>query len=175
MGAAWNRRNPEKMREASRRWAQKNREKSRACSRAWKRANPEKVAAYVATYERPTISREQALGYTHKYRAKHPEQYRAAVRRWALLNPHRRRASKAIRRALERMALPIWADKQRIAEIYEEATARQRETGIAHHVDHIVPLNHPLVCGLHCEENLRVIEGAENLRKGNRFHVAGRE
>lgn len=43
------------------------------------------------------------------------------------------------------------------------------ETGIQHQVDHIVPLRHPLVCGLHCEANLQVIPALDNQRKSNRI------
>lgn len=45
-------------------------------------------------------------------------------------------------------------------------------TGIEHHVDHIHPLVHPLICGLHVPANLQVITGSENVQKSNRFVVA---
>lgn len=158
-------------RERVRKWREKNADRARAASRAWKRANPARVAACAANYERPPTAPDKALEYTHNYRAKHPEQYRAALKRWAEENPHRRRASKALRRALECCARPAWANPQRIAEIYREAELRSRQSGAEHHVDHIVPLNHPKVCGLHCEANLQVLVASENLRKGNRFEV----
>lgn len=41
-------------------------------------------------------------------------------------------------------------------------------TGICYSGDHIVPLLHPMVCGLHCPANLRVLPLAENLRKSNK-------
>lgn len=40
------------------------------------------------------------------------------------------------------------------------------------HVDHIIPLKHDLVCGLHVVANLQIIPGSENLSKNNRFVVA---
>lgn len=44
-----------------------------------------------------------------------------------------------------------------------------RETGIPHQVDHIVPLQSKIVCGLHVEHNLRVITATENARKKNKL------
>lgn len=36
-------------------------------------------------------------------------------------------------------------------------------------LDHIIPLRHPEVCGLHVPWNLRVVKRETNLKKGNRF------
>lgn len=81
----------------------------------------------------------------------------------------KRRAPIAIRRANgwkwqlvhRRRATPKWASKWKIDLVY--AFARLR--GLT--VDHIVPLRHPLVCGLHVEHNLQPLSGAENTAKGN--------
>ena len=44
------------------------------------------------------------------------------------------------------------------------------ETGAkARILDHVIPLKGKNVCGLHVENNLRLIPGIDNLRKGNSF------
>lgn len=68
-----------------------------------------------------------------------------------------------------RRATPRWADRQQIAAVYKEARRLSAETGVPHHVDHIIPLNHPQVCGLHVPANLRAVPAAVNLAKHNSF------
>ena len=77
-----------------------------------------------------------------------------------------------MRRAAKRQAIPLWAkdelDSFIVKELYDLATRRSTDTGVKHHVDHIVPLRSDFVCGLHCAANLRVVTGSENHSKGNR-------
>ncbi len=75
------------------------------------------------------------------------------------------------RRDLLKIVTPKWAKKEDIQAIYEEAKRLTIETGIKHQVDHIIPLKHPLVCGLHVKENLRVITQEENYKKNNKFII----
>ncbi|MHB8730113.1 MAG: hypothetical protein ACYC9K_13945 [Sulfuricaulis sp.] len=76
--------------------------------------------------------------------------------------PEYRRAE-ARRRLLSReRRTPLWADKLKILEFY-----RKRPDGT--HVDHIIPLHHKLVSGLHVEYNLQYLRDTENLRKSNKF------
>ena len=80
-------------------------------------------------------------------------------------NKHRYAMSQANRRASQLMATPVWADMQAISDIYLEAEYMQME------VDHIVPLNHRLVCGLHVPANLQLLTKSENRRKSNTFEA----
>jgi hypothetical protein len=47
--------------------------------------------------------------------------------------------------------------------LFEQAARLARETGVEHHVDHIIPLKHG---GWHHHDNLQVLPGPVNLEKG---------
>jgi len=70
----------------------------------------------------------------------------------------------------KRAKVPAWADRDKMNQIYVEAKRLTEETGIVHEVDHIIPINHPDVCGLHVEGNLQVLPMVENRRKHNDFN-----
>lgn len=78
------------------------------------------------------------------------------------------RSPRERRLALFRLATPRWGDPEKVMAFYRERDRLTRETGVPHEVDHIVPLVSPVVCGLHCEFNLRVVPQKENRSKGNR-------
>lgn len=61
--------------------------------------------------------------------------------------------------------------KQQVAieNIYADASRLSQETGTPYHVDHILPVNHPLICGLHVPCNLQVLVGVDNIKKSNKF------
>lgn len=71
----------------------------------------------------------------------------------------------------KRNATPIWANMVSIKAFYDHARLMSDLTGIPHEVDHIIPLQHKLVCGLHCETNLRVVTKEVNRIKNNFFKV----
>ena len=75
------------------------------------------------------------------------------------------------RRKKRDKSLPPWADKKAIRAIYFEARRLTASTGVKYEVDHIIPSNHPLVCGLHVETNLQIITEFENITKSNTFYV----
>lgn len=63
---------------------------------------------------------------------------------------------------------PKWADRAAIRAVFKAARYLTAKTGEQHSADHIVPLHHPLVCGLHVAHNLRAIPLVENMKKANR-------
>jgi hypothetical protein len=68
------------------------------------------------------------------------------------------------RRRLLYQAMPSWANLDKLKQIYSECP-------VGMHVDHIVPLQGKLVCGLHVENNLQYLTAEDNLKKSNKFKV----
>ncbi|MEQ6358083.1 hypothetical protein ABNX05_26230, partial [Lysinibacillus sp. M3] len=51
---------------------------------------------------------------------------------------------------------------------YQEAKRLFKDTGVAHHVDHIVPLQGKYVSGLHVPWNLQILTALEISKKSNK-------
>lgn len=80
------------------------------------------------------------------------------------------RTKRSMRRAKRlRKATPGWTKgTMAMGDIRREINDR-RARGEDATLDHIVPLKHKLVCGLHCPDNSRIIPEAANLLKGNKY------
>lgn len=76
------------------------------------------------------------------------------------------------RRALKVKATIPWINNTIVESLYQKAKELEQKTGIRYEVDHIIPLQGRLVCGLHWEQNLQVIPAVENRRKSNRYKIA---
>lgn len=74
------------------------------------------------------------------------------------------------RRKKRTKSMPPWADKSKIRALYIKARELTKLTGVKHEVDHVIPSNHPLVCGLHVEYNLQILTEEENIKKSNQFN-----
>jgi hypothetical protein len=178
----WYYRNRESATERSRRAYHANKEKWQSTSRRWKENNQTAVLDYSRAYYQQNSeqiklkSRRHKLAsapYVKEKRSQHYERNKdkelAQARLWRLSNRDRMNYHNALRRAAKLQATPKWADRSAIAAIYRQARELKRELGEEWHVDHIVPLQSPVVCGLHCEANLQLLPGAENMKKGNRY------
>ena len=157
--AAWEKGHPTR----HRKWQKANGDKCRAATAKWRKANLEVARANGRALERANPKRHE------KWNAANEDKVKAYDKKWKDANPAKCRAHTAKRRAAKKQAMPIWANKEAILAKYEEAQQLSRTTGTKYHVDHQVPLQHPLVCGLHVEHNLEAITAKQNCTKRNKF------
>ena len=97
-----------------------------------------------------------------EYRLKNKEKGKEYKRLYILNNRNLINANTAKRRASKLNATPKFANIKKIKQIYKNCPK-------GYHVDHIVPLNNKLVCGLHVEWNLQYLPAKENLSKSNKL------
>ena len=76
------------------------------------------------------------------------------------------------RYARQQMATPPWVDWIEIQKLEEK---RKEYNDIypdeaPFHIDHVIPLQGKLVCGLHVHTNMQVISRTENIMKSNKFY-----
>lgn len=172
-------RHAERVRSAAADYRERNKEAILRKSREYRAAHPGMAAAYYqANAERikaavrayATANRDKVAAYLAERRRTDPafiEGARARLRAWKKRNSDKVNADTARRHLRLRQAYVAWADDELIAEAYAIARLRTLVTGIPWEVDHIVPLNSDLVCGLHWEGNLQVIPAVANLAKSN--------
>lgn len=76
------------------------------------------------------------------------------------------------RKAQQKTSIPAWfseLDRFVMAEAAALCLLREHATGFKWHMDHVVPLQSNLVCGLHIAANIAVIPAAVNRSKKNRY------
>lgn len=82
------------------------------------------------------------------------------------LRRHTRRTY--IRQAV--LSAPMWVNREHLKRLHEYARFLTVMTGTEYVLDHIIPLNHPDVCGLTVPWNLRVITRAQNASKSGKWN-----
>lgn len=135
--------------------------------------NRNKNILYRKTQQWKKNNAEHVKNYMVNYRQSNREEIKRSNALWIETNRLRYRVIKNVvnaqRRAAKKCAFVSWANKKSIKSLYKEAQDLTLLTGIQHHVDHIIPLMSDIVCGLHCEQNLRVITATENISKHNKL------
>jgi hypothetical protein len=97
-------------------------------------------------YNRPTTRKKLMAGETPKWISNSPR-------------------ADYIRRIV--LSIPPWQGTKELLQLNATAAWITKMTGMQHHLDHIVPVTHPLVCGLTVPWNLRITPYRYNLAKGN--------
>ena len=107
------------------------------------------------------VTMEDVRAKSKDYRTRNPEK----VKDQSHSHYERNKADYFIKTYVRRGIL-----KQRLFDHELEAIrAIYRDCPEGHHVDHEIPINHSLVCGLHCVANLQYLTADDNLRKSNKW------
>jgi hypothetical protein len=88
---------------------------------------------------------------------------RGAIPTWVERHSRKRYVVAAV------LSVPFWVKLSDFDALIAERREKTESTGRQHTFDHIVPLNHPDVCGLTVPWNLRVIIDKHNFSKGNNW------
>jgi len=149
---------------------ERRRSQFRKSSAAWRARNPDKVRsankspASIGRLKRWAANNPgKGAEYSKRYRAKNPDKIKVANARRRKSKPWLFAHHAMLRKARLLRATPPWGNLAEIKAFYRWAPD-------GHHVDHVIPLVHPLVCGLHVPANLQYLPAADNLRKRNEWH-----
>jgi hypothetical protein len=178
----------------SRAWKEENREGTNARRRSAYNANIEQERLYARSKKKARYAqnpqkfrnlsrldrakpgaKERAAAVSKLWAERNPDRIKATHRRWYQRNLEHARLQLAIHQATRRRRYVSWANVEAVAAFYAEAALLRRTTGRSYVVDHIIPLKHHEVAGLHVETNLRIIERSENARKSSKWESPGWE
>lgn len=158
--------NKHSKREYNQKYYLANKDKIKEKAKEYYLSNKEDVLekTYVYYYN----NREKIIEYKTEYRKANKDK----IVEYRRNSKHKSAAMSAKRRARKALRTPKWLTKEdflKIEDLYEEARRLTHDTGILHHVDHIVPLKGDGVSGLHVPYNLQILTYKDNLQKSNKL------
>jgi hypothetical protein len=168
--------NRDRIKAQQKKYEKANRARINERSRRWYAANLDTARETNRRSRRKNYEREKEKN--KRWIKAHPEVSRAQTKKWQRNNPDRVRAMRARTQVTRLNATPPWLTKEQHEQMryfYIESGLKTSETGITHHVDHIVPIkamnanNEHIACGLHVPWNLQVLSADDNLRKSNKL------
>jgi len=129
----------------------------------WAKKHPDRMKATRRKYLSSEKGKTVTAQYTSLYNSVYREEKNKHKLQWMKVNKGRVNAATSAYQKRIKQATPLWASREDILNVYEEAAYMGME------VDHIVPIRGKTVCGLHTWENLQIIPRLDNIKKGNRF------
>lgn len=163
-------RNPDKINAMNKAYYKKNKRKILKRCADWKKSNKERVKLLDSSYR--DRNRERERQRLKVYSENNPEKIRASSGRYRSANLEKYRFYEASRRARKANATPAWfgeLDEMVLSEAFSLCVQREKETGIKWHVDHLIPIQARMACGLHYSDNVQVIPAAVNCLKSNQL------
>lgn len=113
-------------------------------------------------------NRSRELSVNAEWRKNNRDRFREMVSDWNDRNPGARAAHCRERQARKRNATPKWLTREQRRHMKQfYILAAQANEPV--HVDHIVPLDGRLVCGLHVPWNLQLLGAIPNMQKGSKL------
>lgn len=166
----------EEQKQAAREYAReyRKRNKERLSVEAKKRYQANRTEYLRRKKEYYQENREEIRLKQKKYYAENSDKVLSSNRQWRKNNPDKARENDVRCRYRRYRAIPNWLtlyQQEQINAIYRKCRQMTLETGIQHHVDHIVPIHGVDVCGLHVPENLQILTASENCSKRNSFEA----
>lgn len=123
----------------------------------------------VCTYSAPSVPKENYVNNRETLLEKSKNYYKANTeqrKQYARIYAKENKASLNIKWNLKqkkiKQATPPWVSKEQLKHIYENVPA-------TFEVDHIIPINNNIVCGLNVPWNLQYLSKKDNATKSNSF------
>ena len=160
--------NREKARQKTRDWTKNNKERKRENDRLYALLNKDKIQTRSVYYR--ALNHDRVREQKQKYREENREKILENQKAWKKANKGKVLANVALRKMRKKNATPPWLTKEQkrqMREIYETAQTLRENLNEDFHVDHIIPITSPFVCGLHVPWNLQILLAEENIRKSN--------
>lgn len=136
----------------------KNREKLLEYQRQYRAANREKIR---------TKMKEKLPEYYEKNKSA----YKSRNQQWRQANPARVAYHSRIRDRVLKLQTPPWAEHALIDQLYKKRDELNKALQLDLQVDHVIPLVSDSVCGLHCWNNLQLLEGSLNAAKATSYET----
>lgn len=171
-----------------------NKEKYSELSKSYYQKNATRLKEYQAQYKienrELVLERKRVYGYkvrkTKEWKDKHSEKRRIQAKDWRARNLERVRqynkkykkentdlcVAIANRRTAGKRSSAIRLSSEentRFLDLYKKAKSMNKEKPRSYNVDHIIPLKHPNICGLHVPWNAQILTQEENFSKRNKW------